>query len=172
MAANNSTVGSPGRLLRLTLAIYSNTKNDTESSGDFARDYVVKASAIAARHGIEIYQQCYSPPNYREAIDAMNRQNKRGWVIDDHDITIEFYFRTFEELTAVNVDPDFQALQSAEGPYVNLIHTVVTLSWVEKYVDNGKAVNIVDGKSTYPPRSVLMDLSNATLGSAEKAENL
>ncbi|KAI1170324.1 hypothetical protein F4777DRAFT_124985 [Nemania sp. FL0916] len=159
---------SPGRLLRLTLAIYSNTKSDADASGEFARNYVVKASAIAAKHGIEMYQQCFSPPNYREAIDAMSRQNKRGWVVDDHDITIEFYFRTFEELTAVNVDPDFQALQAAEGPYVNLIHTVVSLSWVEKYVDSGKVVNIVDGKSTYPPRAALVDLGTPVLGSVEQ----
>ncbi|KAK7749852.1 hypothetical protein SLS53_000433 [Cytospora paraplurivora] len=172
MSANTPTHSSPGRLLRLTLAIYRSNKNDAPGGDDFGRDYVVKASAIAARHGIEIYQQCFSPPQYREALDAMNRQNKRGWVIDDHDITIEFYFRTFEELTAVNTDPDFLALQSSEGPYVNLIHTVVSLSWVEKYVDNGKVVNVVDGKSTYPPRSVLVDLGNATLGAVQKKEGL
>jgi len=162
--STNATSGGPGRLLRLTLAIYRNTKNESQTGDDFVRSYVVKAAAIAARHGIETYQQCYSPPAYREAIDNMNRQNKRGWVIDDHDITIEFYFRTFEELTAVNVDPDFQALQSAEGPYVNLVHTVVTLSWVERYVDGGKVVNIANGRSTYPPQSVLVDLGSAALG--------
>lgn len=68
------------------------------------------------------------------------------------------------EVTAVRTDPDFQALQSSEDPYVNLVYTVVMLSWVERYVDNGNIVNIVDGKSTYSPRSVLLDLGNVMLG--------
>jgi hypothetical protein len=62
----------------------------------------------------------------------------------------------------VNSDPDFQALQATEGPYVNLVHTVVTLGWVEKYVDNHEVVNFDEnGKSLYPPWSELNDLSTA-----------
>lgn len=48
-------------------------------------------------------------------------------------------------------DPEFQALQAGEEPYVNLVHTVETLGWVEKYVDGGQVVNVKDGRSTYPP---------------------
>lgn len=75
---------------------------------------------------------------------------------------MEFYFRNFAELNKVNSDPEFKELQASEGPYVNLVHTVVTLGWVEKYVDGGKVVNIgEDGKSTYPPWAELNDLSTA-----------
>ncbi|KAJ5219518.1 hypothetical protein N7468_008722 [Penicillium chermesinum] len=91
------------------------------------------------------------PPAYRTFVDDTNRRNNRGWVIDDHDVTIEFYFRNFAELNRVNSDPEFQALQASEEPFVNRAHTVVSLSWVENYVDEGKVVNIVDDKSTYPP---------------------
>ena len=77
-------------------------------------------------------------------------------------MTVEFYFRNFAELNKVNSDPEFQALQATEAPYVNLVHTVVTLGWVEKYVDNHTVVNIDEnGKSTYPPWSELNDLSTA-----------
>lgn len=38
---------------------------------------------------------------------------------------------------------------------------MVSLSWVEKYVDGGEVVNIVDDKSTYPPYDELLDLSTA-----------
>lgn len=45
---------------------------------------------------------------------------------------------------------------------MNLVHTVVTLGWVEKYVDNYTVVNIDgNGKSTYPPWSEMNDLSTA-----------
>ncbi|RKU45681.1 hypothetical protein DL546_005898 [Coniochaeta pulveracea] len=56
-------------------------------------------------------------------------------------VTVEFYLRNFAELNKVNADPEFQALQASEDPFVNIVHTVVTLSCVEKYVDGGKAVN-------------------------------
>ncbi|KAJ5517316.1 hypothetical protein N7527_008876 [Penicillium freii] len=75
---------------------------------------------------------CYSPPAYRTFVDEMNRRNNRGWVID-----------------------------ASEEPYVNRAHTVVSLSWIEKYVDNNEAVNIVDDKSTYPGYDELLDLSTA-----------
>ncbi|GAQ04938.1 hypothetical protein ALT_2259 [Aspergillus lentulus] len=79
----------------------------------------------------------------------------------DHDVTIEFYFRSFAELKRVNSDPEFQALQASEEPFVDPVRTVVSLSWVEKYVDEGKVVNIVDDKSTYPSYDRLLDLSSA-----------
>jgi hypothetical protein len=53
-------------------------------------------------------------------------------------------------------------LQATEGPYVNLVHTVVTLGWVEKFIDNHKVVNFdEDGKSAYPSWAELNDLSTA-----------
>lgn len=76
-------------------------------------------------------------------------------------MTSEFYFRNFAELNKVNSDPEFQALQASEEPFVNRAHTVVSLAWVENYVDEGEVVNIVDDKSTYPPRDELLDLSTA-----------
>ncbi|KAH9906643.1 hypothetical protein F4778DRAFT_722805 [Xylariomycetidae sp. FL2044] len=157
-----STKGSPGRLMRLTLQIYRNQNSNTEEREKFAREYLTKVAALHAKNGIEMYQQVYTPTGYRAALDEMNRRNNRGWTIDDHDVTVEFYFRNFAELNKVNSDPEFKELQASEGPYVNLIHTVVTLGWVEKYVDGGQVVNIgEDGKSTYPQWSEMNDLSTA-----------
>lgn len=61
MSGNETDSKGPGRLLRLTLAIYRSKNNDADVGDDFGRDYVVKASTVAARHGIEIYQQVRSP---------------------------------------------------------------------------------------------------------------
>lgn len=74
-------------------------------------------------------------------------------------MTVEFYFRSFAELNKVNMDPEFQALQTSEEPFVNRDNTVVSLALVEKYVDEGQVVNIVDDKSTYPSYDSLLDLS-------------
>ncbi|KAI1658173.1 hypothetical protein F4813DRAFT_388956 [Daldinia decipiens] len=136
-----------------------------EHNEAFSREYLTKGASIHARNGIEMYQQIFTPVPYRAALEEMNRRGNRSWVIDDHDITFEFYFRTFAELEKVRVDPDSQALQAAEGPYVNLVHTVVTLDWVEKHVDGGRVVNVgPDGKSTHPPWSELHDLSTVYSG--------
>ncbi|KAI2625008.1 hypothetical protein GGR54DRAFT_629455 [Hypoxylon sp. NC1633] len=156
--APNDTTGSPGRLLRLTLQVYGNLKNKPEDNEAFAREYLTKVAAIHARNGIEMYQQIYTPPPFRAVLEEMSRRGNRGWVVDDHDITAEFYMRSLADLERVRNDPDFKALQAAEGPYVNLVHTVATLGWVERHVEGGKAVNVQDGKSTYPPWSEMLDM--------------
>ena len=92
----------------------------------------------------------------------MNRRRNRGWVVDDHDMTVEFYFRSFEEMNKVTNDPEFQKLQQEEEPYVNRTHTVASLGWVESYVQNEEVVNVnEDGKSTYGTFEESSDLSNA-----------
>ncbi|KAF1730564.1 hypothetical protein CRV24_010027 [Beauveria bassiana] len=156
-----STAAKTQRLLRLTIKLYRGPQRPGGEGHDFARDYVVKVSKLHAKHGITMYQQCYSPPGYRAVIDTMNRRNNRGWIIDDHDVTVEFYFRSFAELNRVNSDPEFQELQASEEPYVNRVHTVVSLAWVEQYVADGKVVNIENDKSTYPSWNELADLSDA-----------
>jgi hypothetical protein len=89
----------------------------------------------------------------------MNNRRNRGWVVDDHDMTIEFYFRTFEELGRITNDPEFQKLQEEEEPYVNRTHTVVSLGWVEQYVMDGEVVNIKEGRSMYPGFEELNDVA-------------
>ncbi|KAJ5263498.1 hypothetical protein N7478_011103 [Penicillium angulare] len=160
MATPNQTP----RLIRLTIKFYKGEARQGGEGHDFARDFIMKAAKLHAKQGIYKYQQCYSPRAYRTFMDDMNRRNKRGWVIEDHVVRIEFYFRSFAELNKVNSDPEFQAFQVSEEPFVNRVHTVVSLSWVENYVDESKVVNIVDDKSTYPAYDELLDLSTA-LGS-------
>ncbi|PYH91393.1 hypothetical protein BO71DRAFT_332322, partial [Aspergillus ellipticus CBS 707.79] len=151
------------RLLRLTLQIYRNQQDSSiEEREKFARDYLAKVAVLASKHSIEKYQQVYTPPSFREALEESSRRNKRGWVVDDHDLTVEFYFRNFLAMNNVGMDPEFRALQAAEGPYVNLVHTVASFGWVEQYVDGGKVVNIgEDGKSVYPSWMELGDVRTA-----------
>ncbi|KAI1389611.1 uncharacterized protein F4822DRAFT_205989 [Hypoxylon trugodes] len=159
MSANTKT--SPGRLLRLSLQIYANRNNTREQNEAFVREYLVKVATIHARNGIEMYQQVFSPTPLRKALDEMNRKSNRGWVVDDHDLTVEFYFRNFAALEKVRHDPEFTALQATEGPFVNSVHTVASLGWVEKYVDSGEVVNVQGGKSVYPGWAEMEDLSTA-----------
>ena len=101
----------------------------------------------------------------------MNKRRNRGWVVDDHDMTVEFYFRSFEEMNKVTNDPDFQRLQAEEEPFVNRTHTVVSLGWVETYVENGNVVNIKDDKSTYGSWEESSDMSTAMPGQASSSKS-
>lgn len=76
---------------------------------------------------------------------------KLPYAIDDHDMTIEYYFRDVSSLLAVSGDERFKALHAEGTPYVRLDQATVAISWVEVYLEDGKLVNIgPDGKSTQP----------------------
>lgn len=71
-------------------------------------------------------------------------------MIRDHDMHVEFWFRDMATMSLVAADPEFQALQAAEGPYASKIHTEASLGWVEQYVSNGKVVNVTpEGKPDF-----------------------
>ena len=74
-----------------------------------------------------------------------------GWEIDDHDIQIQVYVRTTDQLLAILSDPDFQALMAEEdaGDLQDPSKATICAGWEEVYVDNNEIVNIEDGKSLY-----------------------
>ena len=64
---------------------------------------------------------------------------------------MEFLFRDMEAFFRGASDPEFQALQAEEEPFISGIHAEVSLGWVETYVSDGKVVNISeDGKPDFP----------------------
>ncbi|CAD6591792.1 MAG: hypothetical protein ASARMPRED_005604 [Alectoria sarmentosa] len=155
------SAGTTPRLLRLSISLYHSPSRSGAEAYEFAtNNHAVQAAKIHANHGIHSYIQYFSPLNVRKTLDEMNRHLNRGWVVDDHDMTVEFYFRSFEEMNKVTNDPEFQKLQEEEEPYVNRTHTVVSLGWVESYVLNEEVVNVKDGKSTYGTFEESSDLSN------------
>ena len=79
----------------------------------------------------------------------MKTGGRNAWVIDDHDVTVEFYFKDLAAVNSIGADPRWKELQREEGPFVSGKHPVVSLSWVECYVLDGKVVNLHDGKPTY-----------------------
>lgn len=76
---------------------------------------------------------------------------KLPYIIDKHDLQIEYYFRDVSSLLAVSADEDFKALHIEATPFVRLDETTVALNWVEVYLEGGKLVNVgEDGKSMQP----------------------
>lgn len=73
-------------------------------------------------------------------------------MIRQHDAQVEFFFRDMETFFRGAADPDFQALQAEEEPFISSIHAEVSIGWVETYVQNGQVVHISDANvSQYPP---------------------
>jgi hypothetical protein len=73
-----------------------------------------------------------------------------GWKIEDHDAQIQLYVRSLDQVTAIVMDPDFQALISGENDVQEDEGTTVACGWEEVYVDNNEIVNIdADGKVLY-----------------------
>jgi hypothetical protein len=91
-----------------------------------------------------------SPASFRGAAKAFNAARGDRWLVRDHDFQVEFYFRDPAVLARISADPEFQALQKTEGPYVSSIHVEASLGWIETYIQDGKVVNLGDdGKSSY-----------------------
>ncbi|CAJ2510883.1 Uu.00g065080.m01.CDS01 [Anthostomella pinea] len=96
------------------------------------------------------YAVHWSPSSMRGAAKALNASLGDRWVIRDHDMWAEFWFRDMAALAAAASDPEFQKLQEAEGPYASKIHIEASLGWVEQYVADGKVVNVTpDGKPDF-----------------------
>lgn len=73
-----------------------------------------------------------------------------NWIIDQHDMTVELYFRDMSTLRAIASDPTFASFHHLEEPYISRKHVVATLGWVEVYIEDGKVVNLTeDGTPTY-----------------------
>jgi hypothetical protein len=73
------------------------------------------------------------------------------WKIDDHDVTIEFYFTDVSALLAVSADQDFKDLHVDTEKFIRLNATTISVTWIEAYLKDGKIVNIdSEGKSLQP----------------------
>ncbi|KAL9628415.1 MAG: hypothetical protein Q9164_007286, partial [Protoblastenia rupestris] len=80
------------------------------------------------------------------------REMGANWVIDQHDVTVELYLRDMAALKAIASDPAFASFAALEEPYISRKHVVVSLGWVEVYVQNGEVVGVdEDGRPTYSP---------------------
>lgn len=126
-----------------------------------------KAAAVQARHGalritqVLLPQVCgrrctdpfkfHTPSATRNLIaQKMPAAIRPGWKVDDHDIVISFYVRKLEDFFKIVTDPEFQELYGEESEIVAQDKGTLTIGWEEVYIEEGKMVNVSDGKSEYP----------------------
>lgn len=67
------TRGRTERLLRLTIKLYKGQARQGGEGHEFARDYVVKAAKLHAKHGIYAYQQVNQSTPYCIRISPSDR---------------------------------------------------------------------------------------------------
>ncbi|KND88297.1 hypothetical protein TOPH_07100 [Tolypocladium ophioglossoides CBS 100239] len=140
------------RLLRMTVAHY---RQPHVSEEDFHRwvteEHAARAAKLHAKNGIEGFSIYFAPKSFRDATAEINAKRGNPWVVRDYDAQVEFLFRDLETFYKGAADPDFQALQAEEAPFISGIHAEISIGWVETYVSDGTVVNIrEDGKPNYP----------------------
>ncbi|KAE8149912.1 hypothetical protein BDV25DRAFT_155457 [Aspergillus avenaceus] len=155
-------------LLRIAVSHNRSASLSEEEFHEWAtKEHCAKAARIHARYGIEAYGMIFSSASAQATAKNLNRQLGGRWTVDDHDVTVEFYLRSVNELTTVLADPEFKALQEEEEPYVSGENIVATLGWVETYVQDGRVVNLdTAGSPIYPGFDVLADFSNEEVNRA------
>ncbi|KAH6648737.1 hypothetical protein BKA67DRAFT_538754 [Truncatella angustata] len=144
---------APERLLRLSIAHF---KKPNVTDEDFHRwateEHCVRAAAIHAKHGVQTFDMLFSLKPARDQVQKLNERLGGKWVVDNHDVVVEFYVRDIEAVEGIINDPDFQKLQSEEAPWIDAERDPIgaSLGWVEVYVEQGKAVNVTkDDKPAY-----------------------
>ncbi|KAH7125648.1 EthD domain-containing protein [Dendryphion nanum] len=145
---------APHKLLALKISSMRYLKEGVseEQFHDWASNvHAPKAANVQARHGALRITQFHTPTATRNLIaQKMPAAIRPGWKIDDHDIVISFYVRTLEDFFKIVTDPEFQELYGGESEVVALDKGTMTIGWEEVYVEDGKVVNVVDGRSAYP----------------------
>ncbi|KAL6898858.1 hypothetical protein GGI43DRAFT_407128 [Trichoderma evansii] len=73
-----------------------------------------------------------------------------GGSVAPFDAYVEFTVRNVEDLMAATQDPEYPVkMQPDESFMFEQGKMQITVGWVETYVQDGKVVNIVDGKSAW-----------------------
>ncbi|KAF7169814.1 hypothetical protein CNMCM5623_002426 [Aspergillus felis] len=145
------------KVLRLAGSYYKLPEVSEEDFHAFiSSDHAVKAAKIHEKYGILHYQLAIGTSHTRELAYGL----KLPWKIDDHDVTIEYYFTDVSALLAVSADEEFKALHVDAEKFVRLDATTVAVTWVEVFLKDGKLVNIgPDGKSQHPPFAKRIDFA-------------
>ena len=58
--------------------------------------------------------------------------------MDDHDVQISVWIRNTEDMVAIVMDPDFQALVADEDKMVDSERATLIAGWEEVYVEDGE----------------------------------
>ncbi|KAH8731284.1 hypothetical protein GQ44DRAFT_756020 [Phaeosphaeriaceae sp. PMI808] len=155
MAASSESIQAK-RLLRMTVAHYKQPNISEEEFHEWVvQRHAIPAAKLHVKNGIEAFNIIFAPKSFRDMTAKLNAlretHGQRPWIIRQHDAQVEFFFRDMETFFKGATDPDFQALQAEEEPFISGIHAEVSIGWVEAYVHDGKVVNISDAnESTYP----------------------
>ncbi|KAF2824080.1 hypothetical protein CC86DRAFT_355534 [Ophiobolus disseminans] len=139
------------------------------SEADFheygSKVHAPRAAEIQASHGALRVSQVYTPSICRDLFrDKIPWAVRPGWNIDDHDMAINIWVRTTDQMLAIVMDPDFQALVAGDNEYIDSERGTISAGW-----EDGKVVNVEDGNSLYPAFDECVRVGNASQTSVQEA---
>ncbi|KAH8811069.1 EthD domain-containing protein [Xylogone sp. PMI_703] len=137
------------KLLRLSILQRKSSKlTDAEFHKHWTEHHAPIASSWLARNGIVGYTQYHTPPEIKQL--AAGIADYAGAKLAEFDAHVEFMVHSVDDLLNALQDPEYPLkMQPDEGYMFERGSMVITLGYVETYVQDGKVVNIVDGKSTF-----------------------
>ncbi|KAJ3571905.1 hypothetical protein NPX13_g5219 [Xylaria arbuscula] len=148
-------MAKPERVLRMSGSYYRKEGVSEEEFHRFSRYHAVKCAKIHEKYGLLKYQIACSS----SATQALATSMKTPYQVNTHDLEIEYYFKDIATLLALSADPQFKELHLESEPYVAHDTAKVALTWIETYVENGKAVHIDSGgQSAYAAFSELANI--------------
>ncbi|KAF2248962.1 hypothetical protein BU26DRAFT_540414 [Trematosphaeria pertusa] len=137
-------------VLKLSSMRYLKPGVSEEEFHEYAsKHHAPKAALIQARHGALNVTQYHTPTACRQLLqEKLPWAVRPGWKIDDHDITISVWVRSTDDMLKIVMDPDFQALVAEDEMTTDGSKGTISAGWEEMYVEDGKIVNVEEGKST------------------------
>ncbi|RYP52200.1 hypothetical protein DL768_002591 [Monosporascus sp. mg162] len=112
-------------------------------------EFTPMATPIINRYKILKFVLNHSPSHLRnEAADAVAL---KGWTLSDYDGSVEYWVQDVDEIKkGLMIDPDWTGKVAVLEEDIGDKHRgLVQVSFEEVYIENGKIVNLDNGKSAF-----------------------
>ncbi|CCD51719.1 hypothetical protein ACHAQE_000833 [Botrytis cinerea] len=128
------------KVLKLTSFRYKRPEYSDKEFHDFCTDHGLKAAKIQQRHGALKIAQYHTPPACKKLLtDMIPFALQPGWALEEHDLMVQVWVRTTNDMAAIFTDPEFQMLVGGSTPEVqDKAH--ITAGWEEVFVEDNKIV--------------------------------
>ncbi|KAH8669581.1 hypothetical protein BGZ60DRAFT_407827 [Tricladium varicosporioides] len=135
-------MGQYEKVLKITSFRYKKDSVTDEEFHNFCTDHGNKASLIQQRHGALKVAQYHTPSVTKKLlVEMIPFAIRPGWTLEDHDLMVQVWVRTTNDMAAIFTDPDFQALVVGDTPE-SQEKAHVTCGWEEVFLEDGKIVDV------------------------------
>ncbi|KAI1386967.1 uncharacterized protein F4822DRAFT_331212 [Hypoxylon trugodes] len=105
-------------------------------------DLTPKWVALIKKHDVIRYTSTITPTTFAGEFGPVLEQLRPGWKMNEANLTLTYYVRSFDEMKAILNDPDYQAKgRDTEVGWIDTSRGQLKLGWETVYIENGEVVN-------------------------------